>query len=142
MAGLRPEEEVPGHRHQGHDGEILVDGRDPTRQCVVGGRECHLLPIDQQRSRVLAMDPRDDLDERGFPRPIVAEEADDLAGMHAQRHILQGNSRPEVLRDAAQLDDSGLADGRHLCASARRLAHWLMRTAPRRMIASRTLYHS
>src|SRR4029453_8429180 len=74
LARLGAQEEIPPDRHQRHHREIPIDRRDPPGARVPGGRERNLVAVDQNASLVLLVHPREDLDEGGLARPVVAED--------------------------------------------------------------------
>jgi hypothetical protein len=113
---LRAEEEVAGDAHERHDREVLEDGGDSPVQGIAWRGELERLAVHQQRAGVGLVNAREQLDEGGLAGAVVAQEAVDLAGAHAQRDVLQGDHATEVLRDAARLED-GRCRVAHLRAS-------------------------
>ncbi len=59
--------------------EILVDGVDPERACVVDRPEGRLLAVDEDPARVGPVEPAQDLDERRLAGAVVADQAEALA---------------------------------------------------------------
>ncbi|CAM5711800.1 hypothetical protein SBADM41S_04385 [Streptomyces badius] len=129
---LGAEEEVPPDRHQGDDGEVLVDGGDAPVQGVARVGEGGLLALDEEASGVVTVQPCDDLDEGGLAGAVVAEDAGDLARVDLQRDVLQGFDVAVELGHVGQFDERGralLGRGRHDVASARLRTHALSRVA-------------
>jgi hypothetical protein len=102
---LAPEEDVRGCCQVVAERQILVDDLDPL------GASIHRL-VEMARAAIeadLALGRRevagDDLDERRLAGAVVAHEAQHLAGLEVDVHALQRLDRPEMLGDAAQLED-------------------------------------
>ncbi|CAM5436741.1 hypothetical protein SLAVM298S_01896 [Streptomyces lavendulae subsp. lavendulae] len=137
--GLGAEEEVPPDRHQGDDGEVLVDGGDAAVEGRARVGELGLLPLDLEGAGVVPVQPRDDLDEGGLPCAVVAEHTGDPAGGDLQGDALEGADVAVVLADVGQLHQGGpgLGAGRgvraHLLSSAR------LRTQAFSSVASRSM---
>src|SRR3954469_8048409 len=53
------------------------------------------------------VDARDDFDERGLPRAVVADEANDLAGHDVEVNAVQRTYSAESLRDPPQVQQGG-----------------------------------
>jgi len=54
-------------------------------------------------------EPRDALHERGPPGAVGAQDAEDLARLHGQAHVVDGDHRPAGLLDPLDLDDGHIA---------------------------------
>ena len=77
---LGAEEEVPPHRQQRGDGEVLPHGRDAGGAGLAGRAEAHRLAADQQRALGVPGQPRQKRHQRRLARAVLAEHAGDLAG--------------------------------------------------------------
>src|SRR5439155_16685731 len=115
-----PEPDVAFDRQPGKDAALLED-EDPAR---VGA--AHLLAVDPDRARGRRKETGDDVQERGFPAPRRAQDADELALAHLEVEVLEhtdlavlGLERHEEAADR-ELRSSGqrLARGNHAASSA------------------------
>lgn len=85
----------------------------------------------------MPVQPRDDLDEGGFPGAVVAEHTGDLPRVHLQRDTFQGPDVPVVLADVGQLDQRC-----HAFASARLRTHAFRSVASSSIAPRKNLYQS
>src|SRR6202042_138651 len=71
------------------------------------------LPIDEDLSAVALVGARQDLDQAGFARAIVPEQADNFAGIQIDVGVVDGLYAAEGDRDVLHLDQRGLGVGVH-----------------------------
>ena len=109
--GSRPEHQVLGDRHLGHERELLVDDRDAGAPRVQRRPERGDLAIDDDLAveRPDRVDAAEDLDQRRLAGAVLADEPDDLAGATGgradrERHVVERPHARERLADLAQLD--------------------------------------
>ena len=69
---LGAEEEVPPHRQQRGDGEVLPHGRDAGGAGLAGRPEAHRLAVDQQRALGVPGEPRQQRHQRRLARAVLA----------------------------------------------------------------------
>src|SRR5439155_2314269 len=80
----------------------------------------HFLTVDEDTSVVVRLCTRQDLDQAGLPRSVVAEDARHLAGIDVHRDAAQRHDVPVVLRDLVGLEQvAGCLGHRTFCARAR-----------------------
>ena len=101
------QENVLRHRQRGHQAELLEDHADSSPLGVVNGRERDSAPGDIDGSRVKAVDPLEDLHERGLPSAIAPSERVYFAGKHLEVDIIKHLHPVECLVDADHADDWG-----------------------------------
>ena len=92
--------------------EILVDGVDPERACVVDRPEGRLLAVDEDPARVGPVEAAQDLDERRLAGAVVADQAEALALAEAERDVDEGRDGAEPLREVLD-PDRGRRVGAH-----------------------------
>src|SRR5690606_38824499 len=110
--------------------QVLVDGGDPTVQCLARGVEPYRLPLHQVLTGVVLVRPGQDLDQRGLAGAVVAEHAGDLTGVDHGGHPVERDDAAVALADLPDLQQRS-GHGRHLrTRSARRRKVLLMSTAP------------
>jgi hypothetical protein len=85
------------------EGEVLVDGRDSQFGRVLGAFDPHFLAVEADRPLVGGLDAGDGLHHRRLAGAVVADEADDLAGVHGEVDPVQSLDRAEPLADFLQL---------------------------------------
>ena len=65
----------------------------------------HGLAVEEDLTRVVAVDPGDALDERRLAGAVVADERHDLTRAHLEVDVGQRLHRPERLREVADLEE-------------------------------------
>ena len=73
------EKDVLSHRQIIEEHRLLMDGGNPSCECVMSRRESHGAAIKQQGALRWLQDAGHDLDERRFPCAVLADEGHDLA---------------------------------------------------------------
>ncbi len=101
--GLHAEDDVLGHGEHRDQHEVLVDHADPGVDRVLGGAGCLRLAVDQDLALIRLQQPVEDVHQRGLARPVLAEQAADLAWVNPEVDVVVGHEAAEALRDAAQL---------------------------------------
>ena len=94
---LHTDEDVLGDAQVGEERRLLEDDRDPGRLRLLGVVEDRLLAVEHEPSRVGAVDAREDLDESGLPRAVLADEPVHLAAEELDVAVLERVDRPEAL---------------------------------------------
>jgi hypothetical protein len=84
-------------------GEILIDGRDPQFGGVLGAGDRDFFPFEANVAGIRRVDPRDRLHQRRLAGAVVADEADDLAGVDGEVDPVQSLDRAESLAYILQL---------------------------------------
>ena len=102
---LVAEPDVLGDRHVGHELEFLVHEADAGRVRIGGCQRAGIRAADDHRARIARIDAREDLDERGLARAVLADEAVHLARAHVDRGAPQSRDARERLRDAGHVQD-------------------------------------
>ena len=77
-----PHEKVAGHAHQLVEGEILVDRANPRRGGIARRAKGHRCVLDINLAAGGLVNPRQDLNEGGFPSAVIPQQGVHLAGVH------------------------------------------------------------
>jgi hypothetical protein len=85
--GLAADEHVLRHGQVGEQRRLLVDDRDPGRERRCRPVQRDLLAVGQQRPRVRLVHAREDLDQRGLARAVLADQGVRLPGVQLDRPI-------------------------------------------------------
>jgi hypothetical protein len=139
------EEEVAPDGHERDRREVLEDCCDACGAGFPRSVEMHRPPVDEELSLVVRMHPGEDLDEAGFARAVVAEDAGDLAGVHLHGDVLERDDTAEVLAHVARLEqgrllgdgDSAVVAHRRALSARRRM--YVLTTTARNSIAPRNV---
>jgi hypothetical protein len=110
-ARLAAEEEVLGDGHRRGDGEVLVDGLDAGAARVERPAEAHRAPAEVDVAGVGGEGAREGADERGLPRPVVADHGEDLAGPQGEVGAVERRDLAVALDEAAGLEHGRRARG-------------------------------
>ena len=101
VRGLAAHEDVLRDRQVGEERGLLVDDGD-ARLLRLGGRgEVDVLAVEAELARVAAVEPGDDLHERGLARAVLADEGVDRAGIEREAAGAEGDDGAERLGDPA-----------------------------------------
>src|SRR5207249_8693144 len=100
---LAPEEEVAPQAELLDQREVLVDAFDPELARLRGRAQLDALAEEAHAPGARRMEAGDDLDERGLPGAVVADEPHDLVRVDGERDVVEGARRAVVLRDSLQL---------------------------------------
>jgi hypothetical protein len=117
------EEEVLGSREVGAEGELLV--HDPDAHPVAGTR-AQLGPGDgpatvEEAARIGLRTARQDAHQGGLAGTVRPDEADDLAGRHAERDVPVRPGGPVDLRDSFEQDERRRGRSNHVLGRLPRL---------------------
>src|SRR5690606_29335038 len=96
---LEAEEEVPPDRHQRDQRQVLVHRRDARLERLARRAERYLAAVDQVAAGRGPVHAREDPDQRGLARAVVAQQARDLARLDLHAHVLERRDVAEALRD-------------------------------------------
>src|SRR5579871_432039 len=97
--------------------EVLEDHADALAQCgLVPERE--ILPVEKYAPRGGCVEPREQLDERGLTRPVLANQREARAGGEVQRDVLESGTLGARVRETHILETHAILRVR----SARRAA--------------------
>lgn len=94
------EVDVLGHRQVLHQVEFLVDGGDAEAHGGDGRAQGDLFAAPGDRAVVRLVGAGQDLDERGLPRAVLAEQAVHFAGLDVEVDAVEGPDTGERLGDA------------------------------------------
>jgi hypothetical protein len=97
--GLDPEHDVLGDGEDRDEHEVLVDHPDPRGDRVAGVVEGDELVVDEDLALIRLIEAVEDVHERGLARPVLAEQAEDLATIDAQVDAVVGDDAREALGD-------------------------------------------
>ncbi len=122
-AGPQAERHVLGHAQRLEQREMLEDHADAERPGRRRPLDRHGLAVPAHRPRIGANDPVDDLDERRFARPVLAQERVNLARRQGQINIVVGQDARVALGDSRQFQARHVASARLVTAARRRLRH-------------------
>ena len=113
LADLVAQEEVPPHRHEWREREVLVDGGDAHQLRDAGAVEAAHDPVELHRALGVVVQAGDDLDERGLAGTVVTQHTGDLTLADADVHPPQRVHVAIALATVHQLED-GLVAALHL----------------------------
>ena len=102
---LLAQEDVVGHAQAGHDVRLLVDGADSELQGRARSQLAVRLAVQDDGALVRLHDAGQDLHERGLARPVLADEAVDLARSQVEADVHQGARARIRLEDVLQRKD-------------------------------------
>ncbi|MNL78205.1 hypothetical protein D3C87_2045390 [compost metagenome] len=74
-----------------------MDGGDAQRGSRMRRRQGDQLPANADFTGIGLVDAGQRLDQRGFPRPVLADQRSDFAGIEFQRHIMERPHAGEAL---------------------------------------------
>jgi hypothetical protein len=114
---LRADEDVLGDGEVGKERRLLEDDRDPGRLRLLGVVEDGLLAVEHEPPRVRPVDAGEDLDERGLPGAVLADQPVHLARVELDVAVLERVHGAEALLCVLE-DEQGLRMG---CGHGRRL---------------------
>ena len=103
---LATEEDIRGGANIIGQSEVLIDDLDPDGARVERPVEAMLRPVETDRPVGRMEVARDDLDEGRLASPVVAHEADHVAGVHRQLDVMKRPDRAEILADSLELQNS------------------------------------
>ena len=95
--GASRDQQVLGHRHARHHGEVLVDHADAQRPRHGGGMDVVLAAVQQHRAVVGPVVADDALDQRALAGAVLAQQRMHGAGPHCQAHVAQRGEGAEAL---------------------------------------------
>src|SRR5262249_55433747 len=108
--------DVLEHVHVSEQRVVLEDEADPpVARAALGG----VLAVERDRAGVGVLEPGDQPEQRRLARARGAEQRDELARLHVQRHVAQRGERAEVLPERADLDAHGCVSRRMRHSSTR-----------------------
>src|SRR5690606_3186717 len=105
---LVAEHDVLRHREDGDEHEVLVDHADARRHGVAGTSEVLDLVVQQDVALLGLVQAVQDVHQGGLARPVLAQEAVDLARLDHQVDVVVRDERAEALGDTAQLEPHGI----------------------------------
>ena len=98
---LDTEDDVLRDREHRHQHEVLVDHADAGVDGVLGVAEIRGLAVDEDLALIRAVEPRENVHQRGFAGAVLAEQAQNFARADFQVHVGVRYHRAEALGDAA-----------------------------------------
>lgn len=108
LAEFVAEEEVPPHRHERREREVLVDGRDPARLGGPRRAEPARHAVELHRAVGVVVQAGHDLDQRRLTGAVVAEHARDLALADVEADTAQGVNVAVALAHVLEFEDGGV----------------------------------
>src|SRR5215207_3264004 len=103
LAQMAADHHVLAGGHAAEDLEVLERAREPLRGEPFGGQARHVLAGERHASAAGAVEPRDDVEERGLAGAVGADDREHLPGHGGKAHAIDGDDAPEgdadVLRD-------------------------------------------
>ena len=108
QAAVRPgaaDEEVLQHRVARHQLEMLVHHADAEIQRVGGAADRDRPPVDLDRAGIGGIGAEEHVHQAGLAGAVLAEQAEDVAGIQRQVDAGTGLHRAEALGDAAHRDE-------------------------------------
>lgn len=104
------EAHVLGHGHPFDKAQVLVNEGDGLLASVGAPPGGLRLAVEKNLALVRGIDAREQLDERGFARAVLAEQREDFAGAHIERHVVHGLRAAEAFAEGLELQE-GRAHG-------------------------------
>ena len=101
---LMAKEQVPRNAQQGDEVDLLVDRADPGGLGIAWPGELDRDPAIRDLPAIGLMDTGEDLDQRGLPGAVLADQGPRLPGAEGHRHVLESDRAGEALRDALHLE--------------------------------------
>jgi hypothetical protein len=103
VGGLAAYPDVLGHRHAGHQVQLLVDHGDALPERIQRAAQRDGPAPEQDLPRVRWLHARDDLHQRRLAGTVLAHQRMHGAGAYAQLHIVEGDDAGEGLSHATGL---------------------------------------
>src|SRR5204862_8011694 len=97
---LASEEDVAVDLESGDEVELLRDDANAGPLGVLGRAEGELLAVEEEPAKCGRVAPRQDLHGRALSRPVLADDAQDLAGVDLDADVGEDAHRRELLADA------------------------------------------
>jgi C4-dicarboxylate transporter, DctM subunit len=95
------------YAHQREGAAELVHRGNAAVAGIARGLEVHRLALDQDLARGRFVHAREQANQGGLAGAVVAQQAQDFAGLHFQVDVMQNVNRAEGLVDAAELEQRG-----------------------------------
>lgn len=95
--------------------QLLVDQRDPDRECIFHAAKPLRPARHSDRAGIRRLHAGQDLEKRRLARAIFADQGEHLGMPHAERNVVEGPDARKPLPDPADRDQRGLG-GVHLAA--------------------------
>ena len=102
---LAPEEEIGDRVEVIRQRERLVDRFDAERSRIPRRADFDRLAGEANLAAVGRIDAGEDLDQRGFPGAVVAEQSEHFAFAKIEAHIVDGAHAAKSLHDVAKFDE-------------------------------------
>ena len=121
VRALPAEDEIVGHRVVEHEPAAMAifrDVREPARLALAQRESGDVGARDADLAALRSAEPDDRLDERALAIPFHARDAEDLAGLHRERHVVHRARAPLAGDDEIAHLERGHRGGRR-CIRAR-----------------------
>jgi hypothetical protein len=96
--------DVLEHGHRSEQGDVLKRPCQAVPDDVVGRNVRHRLPVDQNATGARPVHACDDVEKRGFARPVGPDEGHDLARVDGEGDAIQRNDPPEADAELAYVE--------------------------------------
>src|SRR5262249_32980058 len=108
---LTAQEQVGGNAQVLRQVQFLVDQRDPSPQRVGDAGKAARLTIEQYLAGLGRKEPGEDLHQRRFPGPILADDGEHLPRIQVETDPVEGLNPWEMLADLTDLKERGGCHG-------------------------------
>ena len=102
---MAAEHEVIQHRHAFEERDVLEGSSHPEAGDLMWREMGDVLVLDKDLTAVGMIAAADAVDQRGFTRPIRADDGQDLPRPRLQAHIVQGTNTTEMTADVLDGQD-------------------------------------
>ena len=134
-AAVRADQDVVQDRHPAEEPDVLVGPGHAERGHLVRRQALQLPPREADHPRRHRIDARDQVEQGGLPRAVRADDGDQLAARHRERHVVHGPEPAEALADAVDRQEALARRPRRLDDRARQELHARSRPLRRRLRA-------
>src|SRR5437867_1179842 len=104
-AAVLPQADVVERRHVLEEADVLERPRDSERGHLVRARAGDLPILEEDSAAGRREDAGDAVEERGLAGAVGADEREDLAALHVEGHVVDGQESAEPLRDVVHPED-------------------------------------
>jgi hypothetical protein len=102
----RTDHHVLGRRHAGEGACHLEGARDADARATLGRQPVHRLVVEPDLARRRRVEAGDAVEQRRLARAVGADQADDLAALHAEGHVVVGHQAAEALGHVADVEQA------------------------------------
>ena len=102
VLGLSPDKDVFRDCEIGKERGLLIDNGDAGSLAVGHSAKGHRLPLNEKFAGVQAVKPRQNLDQGGLARSVLADQGVNLTGEYLDHAVGEGDDRAECFGRPAQ----------------------------------------